>query len=103
MDKRALIFRPQNTKSTNIVFNQADLTSLPDSLVNSCESISSLHAIEHFGLGRYGDKVDAKWHLKAIENIYQMLKPDGIFCFSVPIGKQRIEFNAHWVFPFLIF
>jgi hypothetical protein len=27
-----------------------------------------------------------------------MLKPNGKFYFSVPIGKQRIEFNAHRVF-----
>jgi hypothetical protein len=27
-----------------------------------------------------------------------MLTPNGKFYFSVPIGKQRIEFNAHRVF-----
>ena len=27
-----------------------------------------------------------------------MLKPGGKFYFSTPIGKQRIEFNAHRVF-----
>ena len=27
-----------------------------------------------------------------------MLQPLGVFYFSVPIGKQRIEFNAHRVF-----
>lgn len=27
-----------------------------------------------------------------------MLKPNGKFYFSVPIGPQRIEFNAHRVF-----
>ena len=63
-----------------------------------CDSISSLHAIEHFGLGRYGDKIDYDGHLKGLDNIYKMLKERGKFYFSVPIGHQRIEFNAHRVF-----
>ena len=63
-----------------------------------CDSISSLHAIEHFGLGRYGDPIDYFGHIKAIKNITSMLKKGGFFYFSVPIGKQRIEFNAHRVF-----
>lgn len=65
---------------------------------NYCDSISSLHAIEHFGLGRYNDPVDYFGHIKALDNIYKMLQPHGIFYFSVPIGVQRIEFNAHRVF-----
>ena len=63
-----------------------------------CDSISCLHALEHFGLGRYGDRVDYNGHLLGWENIYKMLKKGGKCYFSVPIGKQRIEFNAHRVF-----
>lgn len=65
---------------------------------NYCDSVSSLHAIEHFGLGRYGDKLDCNGHLKGLNHIHQMLKQGGKFYFSVPIGEQRIEFNAHRVF-----
>jgi len=90
--------RSQNSNVENIVFKQADLMNLPVELINYCDSISSLHAIEHFGLGRYGDPIDYYGHEKAIENIYKILKPNGKFYFSVPIGKQRIEFNAHRVF-----
>lgn len=90
--------RNQKSKVQNIVFKQADLTNLPDELINYCDSISSLHAIEHFGLGRYGDPIDYLGHEKAIENIYHILKSNGKFYFSVPIGAQRIEFNAHRVF-----
>ena len=32
------------------------------------------------------------------ENMYRILKKGGKFYFSVPIGEQRIEFNAHRVF-----
>jgi len=82
----------------NIIFRQADLMELPPDLINYCDSISSLHAIEHFGLGRYGDPIDYFGYLKAINNITKILKRGGTFYFSVPIGPQRIEFNAHRVF-----
>ena len=71
---------------------------LPEDLINSTDSISSLHAIEHFGLGRYGDPIDYWGYLKALKNITMMVKQGGTFYFSVPIGPQRIEFNAHRVF-----
>lgn len=90
--------RKLNSRVRNIIFTQADLTELPKSLENYCDSVSALHSIEHFGLGRYGDKIDYFGHLKALDNIYKILAPGGIFYFSVPIGHQRIEFNAHRVF-----
>ena len=40
----------------NVTFIQADLMApLPAELVDYCDSLSCLHALEHFGLGRYGD------------------------------------------------
>ena len=90
--------REQKSNVANIKFTQLDLMSLPVNMIECCDSISSLHAIEHFGLGRYGDPIDYNGHLKAISNITKMLKPGGKFYFSTPIGKQRIEFNAHRVF-----
>lgn len=90
--------REQTSKVKNITFRKADLMQLPDDLINSCDSISSLHAIEHFGLGRYGDPVDYNGYLKALDTITKILQTGGKFYFSVPIGKQRIEFNAHRVF-----
>jgi SAM-dependent methyltransferase len=91
-------FRVIKSSVKNIVFRQADLMKLPSDLINYCDSISSLHAIEHFGLGRYGDPIDYLGYLKAINNITKILKKGGKFYFSVPIGHQRIEFNAHRVF-----
>lgn len=90
--------RPVLSQVENIIFTQADLTKLSTHLIACCDSISSLHAIEHFGLGRYGDQIDIEGHVKAIKNIHQILKPGGKFYFSTPIGEQRIEFNAHRVF-----
>ncbi len=90
--------RSMMSKTPNIVFKQADLMNLPTNYEEYCDSISSLHAIEHFGLGRYGDPIDYNGHLKGINNIHKILKKNGIFYFSVPIGKQKIVFNAHRVF-----
>jgi SAM-dependent methyltransferase len=91
--------RPLLNTIPNVRFVQADLMSqLPDDLIDSYDSISSLHAIEHFGLGRYGDKIDPDGYLLGLNNIYRILKKEGKFYFSVPIGRQRMEFNAHRVF-----
>jgi SAM-dependent methyltransferase len=90
--------RNLSTQIDNIRFIQADIMDDNLSLSNYCDSISCLHALEHFGLGRYGDRIDYQGHLKGWNNIYKILKKGGKFYFSVPIGNQRIEFNAHRVF-----
>lgn len=83
----------------NIKFLQADMMNpIADSHKCYCDSISSLHAVEHFGLGRYGDPIDPEGYLKGLNNMYDMLQTGGTFYFSVPIGPQRVEFNAHRVF-----
>ncbi len=82
----------------SIRFTRVDLAAKDFPLVDYCDSLSCLHALEHFGLGRYGDPVDYNGHLVGWENMNRMLKKGGKFYFSVPIGAQRIEFNAHRVF-----
>lgn len=71
---------------------------LHESLHEYCDSLSSLHAIEHFGLGRYGDPVRYDGYLLGLGNMYNLLRKGGKFYISAPIGPQRIEFNAHRVF-----
>lgn len=91
--------RVLNSINSNINYLQADLMSeLPGMLIESCDSLSCLHALEHFGLGRYGDRIHWEGHLLGFENLFKILKQGGRFYFSVPIGRQRIEFNAHRVF-----
>lgn len=87
-----------------IHFRAADLMDLPSDLVGSTDSLSCLHVIEHFGLGRYRDPIDPDGWKKGIASLHRMLKPGGILYLSTPTGEhQRIEFNAHRVFalPFL--
>jgi SAM-dependent methyltransferase len=93
-----LDIRDQKSTAKNILFRRADLTKLPIDMINYCDSLSSLHAIEHFGLGRYGDPINYLGYLDALNNIYKILKTGGIFYFSVPIGTQRIEFNSQRIF-----
>lgn len=93
-----LDIRPMDSNVRNIEFKQADLMSPPPEMAGYCDSLSSLHAIEHFGLGRYGDPIDFEGHIKGLSSLYAILKPGGTLYLSCPIGPQRIEFNAHRVF-----
>lgn len=90
--------RELNSNTENMIFRKADLMVLPEDLIEYTDSISCLHALEHFGLGRYGDPLDYFGYLKGLTSISKILKTGGRFYFSVPIGEQRIEFNAHRVF-----
>ena len=82
----------------NIVFRQCDLMNPPADLLDYCDSLSCLHALEHFGLGRYGDRLDANGHFAGFGTLTRMLKGGGVLYLSVPIGAERIEFNGHRVF-----
>lgn len=90
--------RPLLSSIPNVNFVQMDLTEALNADFKRVKSLSCLHALEHFGLGRYGDPVGSSLWKVALSNIYSMLDVDGILYFSVPIGTQRIEFNAHRVF-----
>ncbi len=95
MDVRDL----NNTGHENISFIKADLKDESSVKDNITDSISCLHAIEHFGLGRYGDPLDPNGHIKGFNNILRMLNVGGILYISFPIGKSNeVHFNAHRVF-----
>lgn len=91
--------RPLTAKLPNIIFRQCDFMNPPSEFTNYCDSLSCLHALEHFGLGRYGDPVDINGHLKGFAGLAQVLMPGGTLYLSVPISKyERVEFNAHRIF-----
>lgn len=96
--------RPLEIDDSMISFIQQDLMSLNASFFGVTDSLSCLHALEHFGLGRYGDPVDYDGWRKGLRNLTNMLEVGGILYLSLPTGQvQRVEFNAHRVFamPFL--
>jgi hypothetical protein len=90
--------RPLKDIIPNVISIQSDFMKLDIKLKNYTDSISSLHAIEHFGLCRYGDPMDPNGHIKGIDSIWAVLRKGGKFYFSSPIGPLRVEFNAHRVF-----
>jgi len=90
--------RPVRAPIPGVTFRQADLMNPIDSLDEYCDSLSCLHALEHFGLGRYGDPIDPHGHENGIASMARLLKTDGMFYLSVPVGIPRVEFNAHRVF-----
>jgi len=98
-DIEVLDIRPLSSCIKHVVFRQLDLMhELPKEFVEYTDSLSCLHTLEHFGLGRYGDAIDANGHVQGFENLSRLLKRGGRFYLSVPLGELRVEFNAHRVF-----
>lgn len=93
-----LDIRAMPEKIRNVVFRQVDFMQESDPLTDYCDSVSCLHALEHFGLGRFGDPLDPEGHLKGFRNLQRIVKTGGRCYLSVPMGPQRIEFDAHRVF-----
>ncbi|MBQ2885475.1 MAG: DUF268 domain-containing protein [Alphaproteobacteria bacterium] len=75
-----------------------DATSLKQVEDNSIESMSALCSLEHFGLGRYGDPIDPESCFKCFAEIQKKIKKSGHLYIALPIGKEKVEFNAHRVF-----
>jgi SAM-dependent methyltransferase len=81
----------------NLQTGAADLTALPwDN--DSIPSLSCMHVLEHVGLGRYGDPVDPQGDRKAMSELARVVAPGGQLLFVVPVGRPRIQFNAHRIY-----
>lgn len=93
-----LDIRPVEAAVRNIRFFQADMMRDEPQLVAITDSLSCLHALEHFGLGRYGDPIDPDGHLRGFRTLVRMLKQGGTLYLSFPVGAKVVEFNAHRVF-----
>lgn len=63
----------------------------------SVSSLSSLHVLEHVGLGRYGDQLDPRGTERACRELERVLATGGELYVSMPVGVPRTEFNAHRV------
>ena len=64
----------------------------------SFDAITCISAIEHFGLGRYGDIEDVDGDIKALAKLRDYLKPSGLLILTVPFGRGAIAFPAHRIY-----
>ncbi|WP_210165107.1 DUF268 domain-containing protein [Pseudorhizobium marinum] len=90
-------FRPAALVLTNLSSEPADLTNLHFQS-DSIPSLSCMHVIEHIGLGRYGDPMDIDGDKKAARELSRVLAKDGRLIVAMPVGKPRIQFNAHRIY-----
>ena len=69
---------------------------------DSFDLVLSLCALEHFGLGRYGDEFDLEADQKAFREMIRVLKAGGRFIFTTTITRAHpsIAFNAHRIYNY---
>jgi len=72
----------------------SDLTENFEESNTKFSSVSSLHSLEHFGLGRYGDAINPVGHELGLTNLSTYVSPGGFFYVSYPVGNQIVQFNA---------
>jgi hypothetical protein len=97
-DVHVIDIRALESKVPGLTFQQADMMAEAPLVCAIADSVSCLHALEHFGLGRYGDPVDPAGWLRGLRNVGAIAAPGAIVYISVPVGRQRVEFNAQRVF-----
>lgn len=88
--------RPARLNVPSMLVVAGNLVNLP-MRDRSVQSLSCLHVIEHVGLGRYGDALDPDGTAKAARELCRILAPGGRLLLSVPVGRERVAFNAHRV------
>ncbi len=93
LDIRALV---SNVKG--LTFRQADMMSDEPLLIEPAPSVSCLHALEHFGLGRYGDPLRPSGWRTGLLRLSELVAPGGRLYLGVPIGEPAVEFNAQRIF-----
>lgn len=69
---------------------------------NEFDVVISLCALEHFGLGRYGDEFNFDADKEAFKEMIRVVKPDGRLIFTTTITRAppSIAFNAHRIYSY---
>jgi SAM-dependent methyltransferase len=91
--------RPRRARISSETVITCDAKSLPlgDS---SVDAVVSLCAMEHFGLGRYGDPFDPHADTLSLREMIRVLRPGGVCLLTTTItrGKPSVAFNAHRIY-----
>lgn len=91
-------YRPAQIHLENLECVRGDLTDNSYWIDKGYKSLSCMHVVEHIGLGRYGDPINAMANISAMNNLIEALSNGGKLLFVVPVGKAEIYFNAHRVY-----
>lgn len=94
MPIEVLDIRQMNSDIPNVKFRQLNLQEPTTLNGEKYDSVSCLHAIEHFGLGRYGDDIELNGHISGLINIANLVAKGGRLYLSYPTGTVKTEFNA---------
>jgi hypothetical protein len=86
--------RPLDIEIEGLSYINADIQSGLPAYAAAFDSVSSLHCIEHFGLGRYNDPLNINGHEMGLLNISKLVSNNGYLYVSFPIGEELIEFNS---------
>jgi hypothetical protein len=62
------------------------------------DAIFSISSFEHTGLGRYGDPLNPNGDLESMRKVKTMLKKNGLFFLSVPIGPDCLVWNTNRIY-----
>jgi ubiquinone/menaquinone biosynthesis C-methylase UbiE len=92
--------RPMDSVIKNLKFLQMNFSDYESVKENYTDFVSCLHSIEHFGLGRYGDPIVKDAVPSALKSFSRITKSNGVFLLSTTFGKERVKFNAQWIFDF---
>ncbi len=87
--------RPLTSNIPGVVFKQADLMNQDAAMKGVTDSLSCLHALEHFGLGRYGDPINPAGFDLGMKSLAHLLETGGSLYLSCPAGNDVVFYNAH--------
>lgn len=80
-----------------IVHDVSNPLPFPDNSFEVFTSPATLHLI---GLGRYGDKLNPFCLINFLIQLHRVLKENADVFICLPLGKDCLIFNYHWIFSF---
>ncbi len=72
----------------NFKFYKGDILQIKE---NEFDIVLCLSTLEHVGLGAYGEEYDSDALKNVVKKIYSLLKQDGLFFLTIPVGKSSID------------